>query len=66
MIPVKTFRQIISSSEIKGYKSVKKLTAAPQAKLDKGRTINAKNCRLAYNDWKIWFGGQCRASVRKG
>ncbi len=66
MIPVKTYRQIISSSEIKGYKTLKKSAAAPQSKLDTGRIGNAKNSRLAYNEWKIWFGGQCRASVRKG
>jgi hypothetical protein len=66
MIPVKTYRQIASCSEIKGYKTVKKSTAAPQSKLDIGRMNNAKNGRLAYNDWKIWFGGNCRAGVRKG
>lgn len=66
MIPIKTYRQIISCAEIKGYKSVKKSAAAPQDKLDTGRINNAKNCRRAYGDWKIWFGGQCRASARKG
>lgn len=66
MIPVKTYKQIISSAEIKGYKTVKKSTAAPQSKLDIGKMNNARNCRHAYNDWKIWFGGQCRANVRKG
>ncbi len=66
MIPIKTYREIISSAEIKGYKALKKSTAAPQDKLDSGKMNSARNRRLAYGDWKIWFGGQCRASVRKG
>lgn len=65
MIPVKTYREIISCAEIKGYKTLKMSTGAPQAKLDTGRINYGKNSRLAHGDWKIWFGGQCRASAKK-
>lgn len=66
MFGLKNFRQLRTSSCIKGFRACKHNTAVPQRVLDKGRVQAGEAGRAWHNIHQIWLATSPAAVARSG